>query len=122
MMTNETIEMMKQMDSDNGIFTLAYELLSEKFPNVHDLGGVGDEDGFSFDFQPSESMGKYQVSMQVGHGYIHVCSVDTSKDWEEEDKRYPDKKEYEYTNHEGYEKKIKTAIAYLKRLEKKYSN
>ena len=121
MMTNETIKMMEDMDNDNGIFTVAIELLNEKFPDVHDFGGVGDGDGFSFDFQPNESMGKYQVSMQIGHGYINVYSVDTSKDWEEKNKRYPDKKEYEYTNQEEYNKKVKTAISYLKRLEKKYS-
>ena len=99
------------------------DILYPKFKDCNNFGAIGDEGGFSYDFQPNETMGNYHVTLQVGVGYIFVASVDYRYlDDDNDKKRYPDKKEYEYTSKEEFEKKIKTAIAYLKRLEKKYSN
>lgn len=69
---------MKPVRTNNEKFDLVFEKLSKRFPNI-DLGGVSDDDGFSFDFPIPENQSGVTLSVQIGatdemeNGYIYGC-------------------------------------------------
>lgn len=69
---------MRPVRSNNEKFDLVFEKLSKRFPNI-DLGGVADNDGFSFDFLIPGNQKGLTLSVQIGasdgieSGYVYGC-------------------------------------------------